>query len=338
MSGRKPGLLNRMAPALMLAFLAPMFAEVLPGATRFSSIFVFPIELAVWGGGVVMARALVRKLGRGWYALLLLGLALAVAEELLIQQTSTAPMVIRLKGETWARAFDLNYVYFIWALVYESSWVVLLPTLTVELVFPERRSDPWLSKAGAIVTGVLFLIGCFFAWFTWAQIARTKVFHQAPFTPPMVWVIAAIAAIALLIFAAVRLVPQRPRSALKPPPPLVVGLLGAIWAILWFGLVVLAFGIAPRFPPSAAVAGSLLIAALLLIFVPRWAADQRWSRRHDYALLAGSLGGSMIVSFVGFIGNANMDLWFKVIVDLAAVVGLVWLWWRLRFESASAVH
>src|SRR5437870_7596645 len=107
MADSRRGLSNRIAPALTLAFLAPMFAEVLPGATRFSSIFVFPIELAVWGGGAVMARALVRKLGRGWYALLLLGLALAVAEELLIQQTSTAPMVIRLKGETWARMFDL---------------------------------------------------------------------------------------------------------------------------------------------------------------------------------------------------------------------------------------
>src|SRR3954447_23036195 len=143
------GRLNRMAPALLLAFLAPMFTEVLPGATRFSAIFVFPIEMAVWGGGAVLARALVKKLGRGWYALLLLGLALAIAEELLIQQTSTAPLVIRLKGETWARAFDLNYVYFIWALVYESIWAVLLPTLTIELIFPNRRTEPWLSRAGA---------------------------------------------------------------------------------------------------------------------------------------------------------------------------------------------
>ena len=87
-----------------------MFAEVLPGATRFSSIFVFPIEMAVWGGGAVWrARSSKRRLG--WWSLLLLGLALAVAEEFLIQQTSVAPMVIRLKGETWARAFGLNYVY-----------------------------------------------------------------------------------------------------------------------------------------------------------------------------------------------------------------------------------
>src|SRR5438067_4949721 len=123
MAEDRPGLWTRIAPALTLAFLAPMFAEVLPGATRFSSIFVFPIEMAVWGGGAVLIRALVRRLGRGWWSLLLLGLALSVAEELLIQQTSVAPMVIRLKGETWARAYDLNYVYFIWALAYESIWV-----------------------------------------------------------------------------------------------------------------------------------------------------------------------------------------------------------------------
>jgi hypothetical protein len=91
------GLLNRMAPALLLAFLAPMFAEVLPGATRFSAIFVFPIELAVWGGGALMARAIVRTRGLGWWSLLLFGLALAIAEEFLIQQTSVAPLVIRLK-------------------------------------------------------------------------------------------------------------------------------------------------------------------------------------------------------------------------------------------------
>ena len=64
-----------MAPALALAFAAPMFAEVLPGATRFSSIFVLPIEMAVWGGGAVLARALVRSRGLGWWSLLFLALA-----------------------------------------------------------------------------------------------------------------------------------------------------------------------------------------------------------------------------------------------------------------------
>lgn len=335
MTDQRRGLLNRMAPALFLAFLAPMFAEVLPGATRFSSIFVFPIEMAVWGGGAVLARAIVRKRRLGWWSLLLLGIALAIAEEFLIQQTSVAPMVIRLKGETWARAFGLNYIYLLWALAYESIWVVILPTLAVELIFPDRRNDPWLNKAGAIVTMVLFAIGCFFAWFTWTQIARTKVFHQPPYTPPLLWIIGAVVAIALLIAAALRLPLKVPRS-LTPPPPWLVGLLGATWAVLWFGLVVLAFGIDPAFPEGAAGAAGLAMISLLLVFVPRWTAHPDWSGRHDYALIAGSLTGSMAVSFVGFIGPPSNDLWFKLIVDLAAVVGLVWLRRRTKFESASA--
>ena len=75
----RPLRLKRIAPALTLAFLAPMLAEVLPGATRFSSIFVFPIEMAVWGGGAVMARALVRSRELGWWSLLFLGLGLSIA-------------------------------------------------------------------------------------------------------------------------------------------------------------------------------------------------------------------------------------------------------------------
>jgi|tagenome__1003787_1003787.scaffolds.fasta_scaffold20988580_7 hypothetical protein len=323
------GWMDRMAPALLLALLAPMFAEVLPGATRFSSIFVFPIEMAVWGGGAVLARAIVRKLGLSWWSLLLLGLALSIAEEFLIQQTSVAPLVIQLKGETWARAFGVNYIYLLWALVYESVWVVLVPTLTVELVFPERRRQPWLSRAGAVITALLFTIGAFLAWFSWTQIARIKVFHQPPYTLPLVWIVVAVAAIALLIFIALRL-PRKPSAPrIKPPRPWLVGVLGALWAVLWFGLVVLAFGIDPTFPETVAGAGGLAIIALLLFYVPRWAADENWTRTHDFALIAGSLAGSMTVSFVGFIGSANMDLWFKIIVDLLAVAGLVWLARRL---------
>jgi hypothetical protein len=327
------GRFDRMAPALLLAFLAPMFAEVLPGATRFSSIFVFPIELAVWGGGAVMARAIVRKRGLGWWSLLLFGLALSIAEEFLIQQTSVAPLVIRLKGETWARAFGVNYIYLLWALAYESIWVVLLPALTVELIFPERRKETWLNRPGAILIGLLFALGCFFAWFTWTQIARTKVFHQPPYAPPLGWVVVALVAIALLIFIALRL-PSKPSGrSFTPPWPWLLGLLGAIWAVLWFGLVVLAFGINPSFPEAAAGAGGLGIVALLVIFIPRWAAHPEWGRRHDYAVIAGSLIGSMAVSFVGFIGSLNADLWFKIIVDLLAVAGLVWLGRRVLKQN-----
>src|ERR1700740_604086 len=97
----RPSVLRRMAPAFSLALLAPLLAEILPGATRFSAIFVFPVEVCVWGIGAVLIRETVRRKGPGWASLLLLALVLAVAEECLIQQTSLAPLVIQLKGQVY---------------------------------------------------------------------------------------------------------------------------------------------------------------------------------------------------------------------------------------------
>src|SRR5215470_11560478 len=111
---------KRALPALTLVLVAPLVAEVLPGATRFSALFVLPVEMCVWGGGALAIRYAVRRWQLGWPNMLLLALALAVAEECLIQQTAPAPMVLRIKGEVYARAFGVNYVYLLWALVYES--------------------------------------------------------------------------------------------------------------------------------------------------------------------------------------------------------------------------
>ena len=57
---------KRILPALTLVVMAPLVAEVLPGATRFSSLFVLPIEMCVWGGGALMIRYAVRRWRLGW--------------------------------------------------------------------------------------------------------------------------------------------------------------------------------------------------------------------------------------------------------------------------------
>src|SRR3954466_2495405 len=94
----RPSIFHRIAPPLTTIVLAPLLAEVLPGATRFSAIQVFPVEMTIWGGGAVMIRELVRRRGLGWANMLALALALAVAEECIIQQTSYAPLIFYIKG------------------------------------------------------------------------------------------------------------------------------------------------------------------------------------------------------------------------------------------------
>lgn len=318
---------QRILPALTLAFLAPLIAEVLPGATRLSSIFVFPIEMMVWGGGAVMIRELVRRGNLGWANMALLALALAIAEEWLIQQTSLAPLVVQIKGVEWARAWGINYVYFLWAAVYEIVLVVFLPVMLVEMLFPSRRHARWLNGAGWTVHLILFAAGAGFAWFTWTQIARTQVFHLPPYTPPMGHVLAAVAGIAVLLFVA--LGPWRKAIAKLPPPPRLplpfpplLALCGAAWAGLWFGLELLAFGADPAFSPALAMAIGIGFVLLMLFAMPRFATHPGWSDCHRAWLIAGTMIATMVVFFwAGFDPVAAPgDFWFKAATDAVAAL------------------
>jgi hypothetical protein len=311
---------------LTLMIAAPLVAEVLPGATRFSALFVFPIEVAVWGGGALLIRAAVRHWRLGWLNMLLLALAQAVAEECLIQQTSLAPMVIHIKGKEYARAFGVNYVYFLWALAYEAILVVLVPVALAELIFLQRRDSAWVNRIGLVVVAVLFVLGSFLAWFSWTQIARTQVFHVPAYNPPLAYVATAIAAVGALIFTAIgpfRGAIARAPTPLTPPPAWALAALAFVWAVLWYAICLLAFGIAPDVPPAVPVAGGLLVLIGILLLVPRWCAHADWSDERRYATIVGAMIGAMLISFIGFIGSAPLDLYFKIVVDLAAVILLI---------------
>ena len=80
------------APIWTLILLAPFIAEVLSGSTRTSILFVYLPEVMVWGVGALFCRELVRRWRAGGVSLLLLGFALSIAEEFIIQQTSLAPL------------------------------------------------------------------------------------------------------------------------------------------------------------------------------------------------------------------------------------------------------
>jgi hypothetical protein len=96
--------------------------------------------------------------------------------------------------------------------------------------------------------------------------------------------------------------------------------------------VLLGFGLAPTFPPAVAVVAGLALAATPLWLLPRWSAHANWSPRHTYAVFTGTIVGSMLVSFIGFIGAAPWDLGFKIVVDVAAA----WILWRVRGARSGA--
>jgi len=226
-STRRLPLWRRAVPGLTLIVLTPLIIEVLPGATRLSVITSFPgvlpMQMGVWGCAALLIRAAVRRWRLGWLNMLFLGLALAIAEEFIIQQTSLAPMVLQIfPGEPFARAWGVNYVYLLWALGYESVFAVLVPVALTELMFRSRREQPWVGKWTAVLLCPVFLLASVFAWYIWTRFARPMGFHVHIYDPPLASMAIGAAAILALVIAA--LGPSRralliERKPLTPAPP-----------------------------------------------------------------------------------------------------------------------
>lgn len=327
------------APAILMMILAPTFTELLLGGTRFSTLIAFPpvlvMEIVVWGGGAVLLRGLARKRKLGWRSLLLFAVALAVAEEFVIQQTSLAPLVIRLKGVEWGRAGGLNYVYALWALVYEAAWAVLFPAWVTEAVFPRRRDDSWLSKPMACVLAILFVLGAIMAWFSWTHIARVQVFHVGIYNPTRLALLGGMAIIGSLLVCGMKFPPSFGR-AWRPPSPAIIALLGGLWGVVWFLLVILAFGIAPQISAPAVFAAGLLAVVVLMLALTRWTSHLAWTPRHSYFLFTGALTGAMAISFLGFRGAPRQDIVFKVVTNAVALALMFLLGRRMARQRASA--
>ena len=317
---------GNMLPALTLMIMAPCVAELMPGATRLSSIFVFPIEMLIWGTGAVFARYFVRKYRLGWFNFVLLALALSMAEEFLIQQTSFASLVVMIQHQEYGRWQGFNYVYFIWAALYEAILVVCVPVALSEMIYPTRKDNGWLNIWGMIPLVLLFVPASFAAWYGWNEIARVQVFHLPPYILPQNLMIAGICAVAAALVLALGPVRRLFAGAAKPmtpPHPVVLAVLSVATAVAIFGLEILAFGAAPQVPTALPVGGGLLLALVMLWLVPSWMASPNWSTWHSIAMTFGVTWGMWGVMFDGFGGG--IDLYGKIGLDTFGALIMIWI-------------
>jgi hypothetical protein len=308
------------APGLTLLLAAPLIAEILPGYTRLSvAPFVLAPEIAVWGGGALLIRDAVRRAGRGWPSMVLLGLALAVAEECVIQQTSLAPLV-GLASADYGRALGVNWVYLVWALAYEAVFVVVVPIALTEEVFPRWRDVPWAGKYVTLALVAVMVIGAFVAWFAWTQMARTRIFHLPEYSPPLEAILIALAAIVALGVVALSVLPPRTRrSEGTSPPAAAAGLVAFGLALPWSLVLLLAYAALPDLPAALPTLAGLAWLGLVSLIV--WRANyDRWPARSRRAALLGALLAIMLGGFLTFTNPSPIDLTGKIVLDALALL------------------
>jgi hypothetical protein len=328
---------NRIAPIAALLLLSPLVGEVMSGATRLSFIFAYLPEIMMWGCGTLIIRDVVRRWRGNWTTMLPLGMALSVAEEFIVQQTSLAPLPWLGSTPMYGRAWGVNWIYFLFMLPFESVCITLVPVQIVELIFPERRKEPWLRTRGMAIASVVFVVGAFLAWFLWVKIARIQVFHMPDYKPPIVTFVLGL--IAIVVLALISYALRGPRGvgsaasyqALSPwlvlPATLLLG-------FPWYILMVLVF--VPR--PLALwipVTATIAWAAMTVLLLRRWAAAAGWGEMHEWAL---SFGALLVCMTAGFLGSSlwlKMDVIFKLVLNVLAVAGMVELARRIRRRATA---
>jgi hypothetical protein len=315
------------APIWTLILLSPFIAEVLSGSTRTSILFVYIPEVMVWGVGALLCRELVRRWRTGGVSLLLLGLALSIAEEFIIQQTSLAPMPFPGAHADYGRVWGINLVYFLFMLGYESVWVVMVPVEVTELIFPRQAGQPWLGTRGAIAACIVFLVGARVAWYGWTQQARPRL-HAAPYHPPLGLIGLGFAAIAALVALArlVRGIGQpRQDDRRETAPAWLAGLMALAMGALWFLLIGEIFTPKPVQPFWIAIIAGCAWASLAIVLFAWWSSRPAWGKVHRLSSAIGATLACMAAPYLSIATWPKVDVAGVVIFDLIALSGFVFL-------------
>lgn len=280
---------NRKAAATLVV-LTPLVAELSLGSTPIRMAWLVLLWLPIYGGGVLLIREAVRRVGGGWASLLLLGAAYEIIEDGIGLQALTSQHLYG--AASWApRLLGFNTAYWESQLVYHIVFSVVIPIVLTDLLFPAHRDRPYLKRTGLIITGIVAALGV-------GVLRVTVPPSQDPgYAVPMPLLIGYLVVVAVLAFLALRVVPRLPRPAPWPlPRNWVLGVTGLVGT---FGFI---FGVFPMlgtpqpafthgawaFVPMTAAA---LVAVGLLVAILRWTSNPAWTDLASVWLIGGALLG-----------------------------------------------
>jgi hypothetical protein len=333
---------ERTARILALMVLSPVIAEVLFGSTSLSMIYLLLPQICIYGGAAMIIHTLARR--RGWTAILLLGVAFAIAEECIILQTSVSPPYQHLlfgsaPNQNYLGALGINGAYLLWALGYESIWAILLPVLLVELIFPSGNMGPWIGRRGLVLCSLVFLVPSYGIWHTFTQkgIAPGLAYEAPPI------LILAASGIILLLGAGALAHPGRRTPERKTPHPVPlpwqVGMITFLLGLPWFALAVLPYLVPASIPSAVCIMIGVIWAAASFLLFRYWGSSLKWQEPHRLAVVFGALLSSMLA---GFIINgpilSPLDLFGKAVLDLCALLLLALLALNIRHRHAGATQ
>jgi len=146
--------------------MSPIVGELLSGSSPPSSFFN-PFSLFIlsglYGSGSLIIRESVRRWGKGWQSVLLLGAAYGILEEGIMVKSFFDPSWpdLGLLG-VYGRWMGVNWVWAEWLTIYHAIYSITIPILLIELLFPSFRHSYYLGKRGlAFFIGLITFVVIF---------------------------------------------------------------------------------------------------------------------------------------------------------------------------------
>lgn len=330
--------MRRFWPVLVLILMTPLVAELLAGSTPLGQpvvlAFLVPIYLPLYGAGALLIRELVRRSGRGWGSILLLGATYGFIEEGFASQSLFNPTLYH--AATWGiRFLGINWVFTEAVIIVHAVWTAAIPILLTELLFPAQRATPYLKRFGLVVTFICYALGVALLWLI-ARVSYGAGYEAPPLLPSLALLVAlGLAVVALRVLP--RSIP-RPQIPMRAPHPwaifLFIGISGFIWQalpFLWY--------IQPLFSNSPLVLvpalGVLVIAGAIAWLVKRWSQASDWSDLHLIALASGAIACHTLLGLLA-VARTTPDRIGLAALGLAMTGLLVWLAIRIRRRVSQA--
>ncbi|MFF4617681.1 hypothetical protein [Nonomuraea jabiensis] len=269
--------MRRILLALGLALLSPLVAEFLLGDFPLTYLYFLLLLAPTYGGAAVVIREVARRKGLGWPSIVLMALAYGVFEEGVMTMSLFNPDYAgqRLLDPGYVPALGIGVPWTLFVLALHTVWSMSVPIALMEELAGERRTTPWLGRAGLGVAAALAVLGA----------ASTTLFsyRNGHFLASVPQLVSIVVIVALLVVAAFRL-PRPGRAAGPAPSPwLVLG--AALVAGLVFELQTVVDGLPvwSTIVMLAAAEAGIAWAALT------WSAREGWDGRHRMALAGGAL-------------------------------------------------
>ena len=274
---------------LLLAVAAPGIAELLSSSApplEFFIPWIFGLFVLFYGGSAVLIREITLRWNTGWRGILLLGCAFGILLEGISTRaffdpawSSLGPMAGQgyWHGVNWTWMFDATF--------YHSIFSTALPILLVYQIAPKQRREPWLSKGGLTIAGLLFAFGA--AVF----VGSGKDRYQAPHAYLY------ICALAIVILGWLAYRTKELFAGSRPVPATPAGRFAVLAFCATLGLVLQIYAL-PQITHSAwlTAAGMVLLVALTASLLVAWSGGQL-NDVQGTALLVGALGCFALLGF-----------------------------------------